>query len=252
VVTTNHGAIPVLLADLSMNRYFTADLVRLALTGLTAGSAAGIAWRAAKRRLWGGTPFVLSILVAARSAGRSDWFVWQAATVAAVLIGLSGARGAACLLRRPGYWPSVAAGALVSAAGVWAAVPETGPALLAAGCLTGLFATAAITRSRWGPQAGVGVAVLLAWAVLSGAAGRPWAVVGGALCAGVAPWLGLRPLLPSVSWGWTPGPWLLGVHAGLVLLASRWIGIVPNPGAGRVVTVAVVGLAVAVVTRQKA
>jgi hypothetical protein len=198
-------------------------------------------------------PFALAVLVAARYAGRSDWPRWDAVAAAGVLITLLAGLGAARLLADPTVgWAWVAAGSLISAAGVWAGVPETGPALLAGGALTGLVATAALTRSHWAPAAGVGVAAVLGWAALSGAVGRPWAVLGGALCTGVAPWFAFRPLFPTPSRSRSPGPWLLGVHALLMVLAARWIGVVPHAGWGRVALVAAGGLAVAMVTRRQA
>jgi hypothetical protein len=48
------------------------------------------------------------------------------------------------------------------------------------------------------------------------------------------------------------GPWLLGAHAVLVIMAARWIGVVPNAGWHRVVVVATLGLAVAVATERAA
>jgi hypothetical protein len=219
---------------------------------LAAGSAVGLLWRAAGRVRWGGVPFVLAVLVAARYAGRSDWFRWNA-VVAGVLVILLAGVGAARLLADPAVgWPWVAAGSLFTAAGVWAGVPETGPALLAGGGLVGLVATAALTRARWAPAAGVGVAAVIGWAALSGAAGRPWAAIGGALCTGVAPWFALHPAFPASSRSWSPGPWLLGAHMALVILAARWIGVVPHAGWPRVAVVAVAGLAVAVATRRRA
>jgi hypothetical protein len=198
-------------------------------------------------------PFVLAVLVAARYAGRSDWPRWDAMAGAGVCVTALAGLGAARLLTEPAIgWGWVAAGSLVSAAGVWAGVPETGPALLVGGGLTGLAATAAVTRSHWASAAGVGVAAVVGWAALSGAAGRPWAAVGGALCTGVAPWFALRPLFPTPSRSRSAGPWLLGAHVALVVLAARWIGVVPHAGWRRVAAVAAAGLAVAVATRRRA
>lgn len=207
----------------------------------------------AGRVRWGAAPFVLAVVAAARHAGRSDWPRWDAMTAAAALVVLLAGAGAARLLADPAAaGPWVAAGALVSAAGVWAGVPETGPALLAGGGLTGLAVTATLTRARWAPAAGLGVAAVLGWAALSGAAGRPWAEVGGALCTGVAPWFALRPLLPAHPRSRSPGPWLLGAHTVIVVLAARWIGVVPQAGWHRVAVVAASGLAVALATRRRA
>jgi hypothetical protein len=205
------------------------------------------------RARWGPVPVILAVLAAANLTGRSDWFLWDAVAGLGAIFTLLAGLGAACLLANPAvHWAWVAAGSLVSAAGIWAGVPETGPAVLVGGGLAGLAAASAITRSRWGPAAGVGVTVVLGWAALSGAAGRPWAAVGGALCTGVAPWFALRRLIPTSPGSLRPGPWLLGAHSVLVLIAARWIGVVPNAGWHRVAVVATAGVAVAFITRLRA
>jgi len=236
-----------------MGRFLTPEAIRLGLSGLGAGSAVGLAWRVAGRTRWGAAPFLLAVLAAARLTDRSDWPRWDAMAAAGALVILLASFGAARLLADPAAgWAWVAAGALISSFGVYAGVPETGPALLAGGGLTGLAATAALTRARWTPAAGVGVVAVLGWAALSGSAGRPWAAVGGALCTGVAPWFALRPLLPTTSRSWNPGPWLLGAHVVLVVLGARWIGVVHHAGWGRAAVVAAAGLAVAVATPRRA
>jgi hypothetical protein len=236
-----------------MGRFFTPEAIRLALSGLATGSATGLVWRVLGRARWSAAPFVLAVFVAARSARRSDWPAWDSFVAAGALISALAGLGAAHLLRDPRIgWRWVAAGSLVSAAGVWAGVPETGPALLAGGGLTGLGAIAALTGRRFSPGAGAGMAAVLGWAALSGAAGRPWAAVGGALCTGVAPWIALSPLLPTVARSRTPGLWLLGAHAALVVLAARWIGVDPDAGWVRVGVVAAAGLTVAAVSRPRA
>jgi hypothetical protein len=235
-----------------IGRFVTPETIRLGLSGLAAGSATGLVWRALRRVRWGAAPFLLAVMFAAHSAGRSDWPRWDAMAAAGGLITLLAALGAVHLLADPAVvWGWVAAGSLASAAGVWAGVPETGPALLAGGSLAGLAVTAALTRSRWAPAAGTGVAAVVGWAALSGAAGRPWAVVGGALCAGIAPWFALhRPFPPPP--GPTPGRMLFGAHVVLVILAARWIGVAPHAGWGRVAVLAVAGLAVAANARARA
>lgn len=214
---------------------------------------AGLAWRAVGRVRWGPAPIVLAVAAAARYSGRADWPQWDAmAAVGAFITGLAGF-GTVRLLADHGLgWRWVAAGSLVSAAGVWAGVPETGPAVLAGGVLVGLATCGTLTRARWAPAAGLGVAVALGWAALSGAAGRPWAAVGGALCTGAAPWFALRPLLPRLARLRRPGPWLLVAHAALVVLAARWIGVEPDAGWARVAVVVVAGLAVAAATQRRA
>ena len=225
----------------------------MALTGLLAGTAAGIVWRLLGRARWGAVPFLLAVLAAARHADRTDWPRWDGASgVAAVIVGLAGVGAARLLARRTVDWEWVAAGALVSAVCVWGAVPETGPVLLAGGALTGLAAIARLTRARWGRMAGLGAAAVLGWAALSGAAGRPWAAVGGALCTGIAPWFALRRPPRAPAWSTRQGMVLLGAHAALAVAAARWIGVVPRAGWGRVAVVAVAGLAVAGAARRRA
>src|SRR5581483_8058480 len=164
--------------DVTIGRYLTPETIRLGLSGLAAGSAAGLAWRAAGRVRWGGVPFLLAVVLAARYTGRSDWPRWDPMAAGAAFVVVLAGVGAARLLGDSTVgWAWVAAGALVSAAGVGAGVAETGPVLLAGGALTGLAATAALTRSRWAPTAGAGVAAVVGWAALSGAAGRPWAAL---------------------------------------------------------------------------
>ena len=236
-----------------MERFLTSEAIRLGLAGLVAGLAAGLVWRMAGRVRWGAAPFVLAVLVAARLTGRSDSLRWGAMTAAGVLITVLAGLGAVRLLADPAIgWAWVASGTLISTFGVYAGVPETGPPLLVGGAVAGLAATAALARSRWLPTAGGGLGAVMGWAALSGAAGRPWAAVGGALCTGLAPWFALRPLLPTLSLSRPPRPWLLAAHALLVIVAARWIGVDPHAGWRRVAVVATVGLAVAMTTRRQA
>ena len=229
-----------------MGRYLSADTIRLGLFGLGVGCALGVAWRVAGRSRWGGIPLVLSVLIASRLAGRTDWMGMDSAVAVGIAIVVLGGSGAAHLLADPRIgWGWVAAGALVSVAGVWAGVPETGPAVLAGGGLAGFTVTCIVTRSCWAPAAGVGAAAVLGWAALSGAAGRPWAAVGGALCAGMAPWLAVGAMMPMGSRRGALRPWILVAHSALVILASRWIGVIPDAGWLRVAVVAAAGLAVA-------
>ena len=195
---------------------------------------------------------MIGALAAARLAGRSDWPRWDHMVAVGVVVTLLAGLGAARLLGwLSGHWWWMAAGSLVSAAGVWAGVPETGPVVLAAGVLAGLTATAALTGSRWTPAAGPGVIAIIGWAALSGATGRPWATVGGALCVGVAPWFALPSLLPFAARR-RLHLWVLVAHTALVVLAARWIGVNPHAGWGRVVVLVAVGLIVATVFRPRA
>jgi len=239
--------------DVTIGRYLTAETLRLSLSGLVAGLGGGLAWRAIGRRRWGGLPFVLAVLAAARHTGRSDWFTLdRRTTVAAVVLILAGAGTVLLLKDRTVRWEAVAAGSLMSAAGVWAGVPETGPALLVGGALTGLSAAAVVTRCRWAPTGGAGAVAILGWAAVSGAAGRPWAMVGGALCTGVAPWLIVGRLIPASARLRLRRGWLLPAHLAVVVLAARWIGVNPHAGWVRVGVLAAAGTAVAATTQRKA
>lgn len=244
------------MPGVTIGRYITSDTIRLGVSGLSAGLAVGLLWRAAGRNRWGAAPFFVAVLAAAGLTGRFDWPHRYDRMIAAgaIVTVLAGAGAWLYLADRATNWVWVAAAALMSVAGVWAGVPETGPALLAAGGLIGLVVTAALTGACWAPAAGTGVTTVLGWAALSGAAGRPWAALGGALCTGVAPWLALRPLFPtrSGSRNQRSRPWLLGAHMALVFLAARWIGVEPHAGWGRVTIVVFAGIVVAMVTRRQA
>jgi hypothetical protein len=236
-----------------IDQYLTPDSFRLGLSGLAAGVLVGIAWRVVGRVRWGAAPFVLAVLVAARSNGRNDWPHWSTVLIAGGLVTTLAAFGGARLLVDPSVrWEWVAAGALASAAGVWVAVPETGPAILVGGALGGLASSSVVTRCAWSPGAGFGIAAILGWAALSGAAGRPWAAVGGALCAGVAPWVALRPFLPTFSCGRHAGGVLFAGHVVLVIAAARWIGVVPQAGWHRVMTLGFAGMAVGMAAHRRA
>ena len=229
----------------------TSEIMWLAATGLSAGTAAGLLWRVAGRTRWGSAPFVLAVLAAADLTGHLARPRWYAMIAAGGIVTVLAGAGAVRILADPRiHWAWVAAAAVSSAAGVWAGVPETGPALVAAGGIAGLAGAAALTGAHWEPAAGLGLAAVVGWAALSGAAGRPWAALGGALCTGVAPWFALRPVFrrrrPS------PRPWLLAAHVALVVLAARWIGVHPHAGWGRVAVVALAGMAVAMVSRRQA
>jgi hypothetical protein len=236
-----------------IGQYVTAHTIHLGVSGLIAGLATGIGWRAAGRARWGAAPFLVAGVAAAALVRRSDWPGWYGMVGAgAVITVLAGAGAAHLLADSVTHWAWVAAGALISAGGVWAGVPETGPAVLAAGGILGLAAAAGLTRARWTSTAGWGVACVLGWAALSGAAGRPWAALGGALCTGVAPWLALASLFSGRRPSRKSGPWLLGAHLALVILAARWIGVDPHAGWIRVGIVAFVGIGVSMSTSRQA
>src|ERR1044071_9900144 len=117
-----------------MDRFLTPEAIRLVLSGLGAGAGAGVAWRLVGRSRLGAAPFLLAVLAAARYVDRSDWVHWDwVIAIGVVVTFLSGVGAARLLASYSPDWRWVAAGALVSAGGVWAGVPENGPALLVGG-----------------------------------------------------------------------------------------------------------------------
>jgi hypothetical protein len=220
----------------------TPEAIRLGVSGLAVGSLAGLAWRASGRTRWGAAPFIVAAVLAAVLTGRFDRPRWSVPVAGGAVVTLVGGAGATRLLSEPSTdWRWVAVGAVVSLTGVWVGVPETGPAVLTAGLLVGLTLTAAVTDARWAPSSALGLCLLFGWAALSGAAGRPWATVGGALCTGLAPWLSF----PVARFRGDPpsGRWLLAAHMLVVLAAARWIAVRPDAGWLRVTMVALVGAA---------
>jgi len=239
--------------DVGIGRYITPDTIRLAVSGVLAGLAAALVWRAAGRTRWGPMPILVAVLAAAAVTHRFDEPGRYLLVAAGAFTMVLAAAGAVRFLANSGvHWTWVGVAALLSAAGVWAAVPETGPALVVGGTLVGLVAAGVLTGARWAPGAGVGVAAALGWAALSGAADRPWAALGGAMCTGVAPWLALRPVLPTPRWSGPPHPWFLAGHLALVIASARWVAIDPRPDWGRVAAVAVGGALVAMAYRPRA
>ena len=239
--------------NMTFGRYVTSDAIRLGTFGLVAGMAVGFAWRTAGRLRWGVAPFMMTVVIAAALSGRSDWPHWSGMVGAGAIVTLFAGVGAGRLLANPAiHWSWVGAGALISVAGVWAAVPETGPALVVGGGLVGLSAAAGLTRAHWSPAAGAGAATVLGWAALSGSAGYPWAALGGALCTGVAPWFALSRMLPTTAASWCPRRWVFGAHVALVVIAARWIGVDPHAQWGRVAVVAFAGIVVSVTSQRQA
>jgi hypothetical protein len=235
-----------------IDRYFTPDTIRLVFLAVVAAAATGVAWRTFGRERWGGSSYVVAFVVGTGLADRSDWPRWDGIAVVGVLLTLLACIGSSALLADSRVsWRWNTAGALISAVGVWAAVPETGPAVLAAGCLIGLAAMAAATGSELSPSAGAGMAAILGWAALTGAVGRPWATIGGVLCTGAAPWFAFMPLLSVAERRRQLGLWFLCAHAGLAALAARWIAADPHAGWTRAGTLAAAGVVLAAFTRLR-
>jgi hypothetical protein len=228
----------------------------LVVTGLAAGVTVGLLRRPGGRR-WGAGPVIVALVVALLVSGRSDLPVPRSlAAVIGAAITVAAVVGTSRVLAPPARWEPVAAGALLSVVAVWVGVPETGPVAVTAGVVAGLAGATRLTGARWAPSAGGAVAAAIGWAAASGAAGRPWAALGGALCAGVAPWLSL-PLLrparppaapadPSTDRRDRPGPaggapWLLVAHGAVALVAARWVAAGAGASWSRAAAVALAG-----------
>lgn len=134
---------------------------------------------------------------------------------------------------------------LVSLLGVWLAVPENGPAVLAAGTLGGLW----LARERGRAWVGVGPSGLAAWAVLVGYVGREFALVGGLGCLSVLAAasipLPVRPLL-------APWPWFVLANGAVAFASARWIGVAPGASWTRVGLVASAAVIASLLTRPQA
>jgi hypothetical protein len=113
----------------------------------------------------------------------------------------------------------------VSAFGIWATVPETEMARAMLGVAIPMaLATVRPTEARLFPAGALAVSGLLAWVAASGGEARPASIIGGWAC------LGLLIILPFCR----PNPadlaetrpWVVfGIHAVVVMLASRVIGL---------------------------
>jgi hypothetical protein len=122
----------------------------------------------------------------------------------------------------------------VTAAGVFAAVPDTeqAAALLGASIPVGLAAWP-LGRARLGPAGAGAATALLVWVAAVGGRGRQPSIVGAVACLGlmvtlpVGPWLAARWPRRSPTWPRRVVPVLVPVlaHTALVAVASRVAGI---------------------------
>ncbi|HKA85280.1 MAG TPA: hypothetical protein VKD21_15520 [Acidimicrobiales bacterium] len=222
-----------------------------------AGVTAIVGLAPATRSSSGTRPVVLTLLLAAPFA----WLLAaDASSVAWVrAVGLCGATVAPVAARRTdaewgraGLTPGLFA---ITAAGVFAAVPNTEAAVTLLGAaLPGACAGWPLGRARLGGAGAAGATALLVWVAATGAAGREPAIVGALAC------LGLLIALP-------PGLWLAGrwrrakvscarraatgplaalvVQAAVVAVASRVAGV--SHGLWLAVPVAVATLVVAAI-----
>jgi hypothetical protein len=227
--------------------------VRLLLGGLAAGTAVGLIAARRGARCWGPAAVLTAAVWGAAATGRWDGPTGRSVELALAALVLCAAGAGTVVIAGTGRqaWRWVAAGALLSLSGVFLAVPETGPAVVAAGVTLGLVGAAVSTRSGIAPLGGAALAVLVGWAALSGAVGRSSAVLGGCLCTGLAPWLALRGRLPTDRWGLRPGWWLLAVHGALVIAAARWVAIAPTVQVDRASVLIAAALLTTIATRWR-
>jgi hypothetical protein len=141
-----------------------------------------------------------------------------------------------------------ALGLTLSAFGIWACVPDTEQARTALG--VGLAASvvwALGARRRLGWVAVVGMCLVLAGAIATGARGRPASAIGAAACVSL---LALLPIEGRLLARWgrrLPSlPILAGLHAVVVVLASRWVGLMHSTRRATLAALVVLALAAAV------
>lgn len=191
------------------------------VAGVGAVSARSIARRGLPWSVALTVPFALLLAVDASSTG---WI--RAAVVVAASLGAAFVGRADESLGLPGMGLTLLA---ISAAGVFAAVPDTeeAAALLGACALVAVLGWP-VGLARLGPSGGAAATALLTWVVAVGGRGRPPSIVGGLVCLGLlaaapaACWLGRRPRVPGR--GARPMA-VLGAHGLAVLVASRGAGI---------------------------
>ncbi|MFP5255275.1 MAG: hypothetical protein ACLGI8_05425 [Acidimicrobiia bacterium] len=185
---------------------------------------------ARRRALVGGVLAVPFSLLLALDASATLWV--RAAVVVTAGLGAALVARADEALPPPGIGlPLLAA----SAAGVFAAVPDTEEAAALLG------AVAAVTALGWpwglarlGPAGGGAATALLAWVVAVGGRGRPPAIVGGLACLGLlvaAPAVAQLARRVCTSGRPAPAAAVLGVQVTTVLVASRGAGIRSEMGA---------------------
>lgn len=172
-------------------------------------------------------PFALLLALDASAAGWIRTGVVVTASLGAALVARADE-----YLSPPGIGlPLMAA----SAAGVFAAVPDTEEAATLLGTAVAVAALGwPWGLARLGPAGGAATTALLAWVVAVGGRGRPPSIVGGLAC------LGLLVAVPAVARlarrtraRARPAPVavVLGVQAAAVLVASRGAGIRSEMGA---------------------
>lgn len=206
------------------------------VVGLAGVSAAG-ALAEGRRRVATAQSLAAALLVAVP-------FAWLLAIDASstlwvravVVVGAAG--GAVAAARTDTTWtPSGLPPVLfaVSAAGVFAAVPDTEQAgALLGASVPGALVGWPVGRARLGGAGAAGAVAVLVWVAALGALGRPVAVLGAVACIGllaalsIGPWLAdrwaIRILRPAAR-PLAPPLLALGVHTLVVAVAARVAGV---------------------------
>ena len=178
------------------------------------------------------------------------------ATAAMVLVGGTLASECDRRFEREALGPVLLAAAI---AGVYLTVPDTEEALVLLGAALALAAGWPLRLARLGTAGSFAAVGVIAYAAVIGGRGRPSSVLGAALCLGVLAIEPLARLLRATSrrtrrhTGAKVVGTVLGIHAVLVLVASRVVGRPDDlrTAAGLAVAEAVVVLAVLIGTRAR-
>jgi hypothetical protein len=191
------------------------------------------------------TPFAA---VLAANASSTGWVRW--------LVGVAVVLGATAASRTDADWGEIGVTPTlyaVSAAGVFAAVPDTEQAATLLGAsVPAALAGWPLGRARLGPTGAGAAAALLLWVGAVGGRGREPSIVGAVAC------LGLLLTLPAGRWlaGRTGHPravrrsrhgavLLVGVHLAVVAVASRVAGIATDLHVAAAVAAASLAVALA-------
>lgn len=216
---------------------------RLAVTvGLTLLALAGY-WMERRRPVALASAVVgAALLTMGGGVPSVGWVGWGLFSV--VLIG--GLLGRDLDLGVPSGWVGLVIS--ISTLGIWVTVPDTDLARIMVGVALPLAPLTGICRRPLGPGL-FALVGLLAWAAAVGGGARPASIIGGWLALGI---LLLAPLISSDRRLGTG--WILAIHAGLVLVATRVIGLgsAAWPAALGGVFLLAVGLVVVAALRQPA
>jgi len=226
------------------------DLQLLALAVAVGAAAVWVAiWCSARRRV--GAFTVIGALLVAWLGDRvlahgvpRDLIDGTWAYLAGGAVALAAAWGASRLPITPAAGvPPILPVTLASLVGVWAGVPETSAAILAAGVLLGVGAALVLRHGLVSRSAAVVVSVTPAVAATIGAAGEAHALLGGLLCSTTVIALGAGGAIGTVSLRALARGTAL--HLAAALVAARQVGVARDWDGAFVAIVLVLGLSIA-------